>query len=79
MAYEDKLSTEDKAIVDRFNQEYSSDIVIAKRKDGSKTPTSMSKKVNVYVDGLLQTMSEDALNRLIDMGFYVVVTRKPGS
>ena len=68
-------SAEDQALVQEFDDAFAPGVVIVKR---AKTPTAMSRKVNVYVDGLLQTMSEDVLNMMIDNGFYVVVKRKPG-
>ncbi len=77
MSYPTDISPEDQKIVDQFEKEYSSDIVIVKRARGSG-PGVSARKVNVYVDGLLQTMSEDLLEQMIDNGFFVVVTRKPG-
>jgi hypothetical protein len=68
------LSKEDQALVDEYEKNYEPGVVIVKR---AKSPVAMSKKVNVYVDGILQTMDEDRLNHLIDSGFYIVVTRKP--
>lgn len=38
---------------------------------------SASRKVGVYVDGLYTQMPEDMLERLIEIGFVVVVSRKP--
>ena len=69
------LSKEDQALVDEYDKNYEPGVVIVKR---AKPPEAMSKIVNVYVDGILQTMAEDRLNFLIDIGFYIVVTRKPG-
>ena len=69
-----ELSPEDKAIADRFDKEYVPGVTVVKR---AKSAAMASRKVNVYVDGLLTTMDEDALNRLIDIGFYIVVTRRP--
>jgi hypothetical protein len=68
------LSKEDQALVNEYDKNYEPGVVIVKR---VKPPVTMSKKVNVYVDGILQTMDEDRLNHLIDSGFYIVVTRKP--
>jgi hypothetical protein len=71
---ESEMSPEDKALVDKFDAEYVPGVTIVKRSE----PSSVSaRKVNVYVDGLLQTMDEATLDRLIEIGFYVVVTRRP--
>lgn len=40
-------------------------------------PASASRKVGVYVDGLYTQIPEDMLERLIEIGFLVVVTRRP--
>lgn len=67
-----ELSPEDKALVDKFDEEFAPGVTIVKRAQ----PSIGGKKVNVYVDGLLVTMGEDSLNRLIELGFYIVVARK---
>ena len=70
----DYTSKEDDALMREFDKTHEPGVVILKR---AKTPTAMSKKVNVYVYRVLQTMDEDRLNFLIDSGFYIVVGRRP--
>jgi hypothetical protein len=53
-----------------FAANYKSGVVVLRR---AQPRRSTARKVNVYVDGLLTVMSEDALERLIDIGFYVPV------
>lgn len=61
-------------LVHEYKENYSDGVTILSR----KTPaTARFKKVNVYVDGVLTSMSEDLLNHLIDIGFYIVVGRRP--
>jgi hypothetical protein len=68
------LNQQDKALVEEYEGKYVPGVVFVKR---SANAFSVSKKVNVYVDGLLVSMSEDTLNHLIEIGFYIVVTRRP--
>ncbi len=56
------ISSEDKAFVDKFNENYVPDEMIVTR---VKSPTNRSKKVNV--DGIVTTMDEDALNRMVEI------------
>lgn len=67
------ISVEDQSLVEQFDSEYVPGVTILKRAESSSL---RSKKVSVYVDGLLTTMDEAALDRLIDLGFYIVVTRR---
>lgn len=68
------ISPEDLVITERFDKEHTPGVVIVKR---AKPLAAASRKVNVYVDGLLTTMDEETLQRLIDIGFYKVVARRP--
>ena len=63
----------DESLLKDYDQKYKDGITFLRRNDGT---ISQSKRVNVYVDGILTTLPEEMLNRLIDIGFYVVVGRK---
>lgn len=60
----------DHEILEEFAHQYRAGVVVLRR---AKPAPSAARKVNVYVDGLLTSMSEDALQRLIDIGFYIPV------
>ena len=62
----------------KFDEEYVAGVTIVKRKDSMSGPPR-PKMANVYIDGILVTMPEDALNRLIEIGFLLVVKRKLGT
>ena len=53
-----------------FAATYKAGVVVLRRPQPRR---SSARKVNVYVDGVLTVMSEDALQRLIDIGFYIPV------
>jgi hypothetical protein len=61
---------EDRAVLEEFASKYKGGVVVLRR---SKPRAASTRKVNVYVDGLLTVMDEDLLQRLIDIGFYVPV------
>ena len=50
-----------------FAANYKAGVTILTR---SKPAAKSVRRVNVYVDGILTVMSEDALQRLLDIGFY---------
>lgn len=72
-----ELSPEDKALVDKFNEDYVPGITFVKR---TKSPTAAAriKRVNVYVDGVLTVWPEDLLDRLIEIGFVEVTVVREG-
>jgi hypothetical protein len=72
---EGTMNDKDATILDEFASQYKAGVVVLER---ATRPSKLAARVNVYVDGLLTVMSEDTLQRLIDIGFYRVVTVRPG-
>jgi hypothetical protein len=64
------MAKADKIVLNEFAATYRAGVVVLRRAQPRK---ATARKVNVYVDGLLTVMSEDALQRLIDIGFYIPV------
>lgn len=61
------MATKNAAVLNEFASQYKAGVVVLVR---PKARSKAARKVNVYVDGLLTVMSEDALQHLLDIGFY---------
>ncbi len=67
------ISDEDKSIVSRFDEDYVPGVTILAR---AFPAPFQSKRVRVYVDGILTTMNEGTLKLLIENGFFRVVSHR---
>ena len=61
------MAAKKSSVLQDFASQYKAGVVVLTRPKGQ---ARMARKVNVYVDGLLTVMSEDALQHLLDIGFY---------
>jgi hypothetical protein len=61
------VDSNERSLLESFASEYTAGVTVLTR---SEPVARSARRVNVYVDGLLTVMSEDALQRLLDIGFY---------
>lgn len=68
-----KTEIEPKDLMDEYIQNYNQGITILSR---TQALASKPKKVNIYIDGLLTSLPVDMFNRLVETGYYRVISRE---